>query len=415
MSEQEIEAEEGQVVQPEEVDEEQDDIYPPEEEQRRLTHEILKKGLERIGKIWTGKNYALVNMNCEKKKIKNLFNILFEYPHLRQINFSNNWISDISTVTSIKYLTHLNLTNNFIENLDAFRVPDTLTFLEDLNLTGNKIKELVNIEAKNLQRLNLSSNEITTCENFTGHQSINVLILKKNKLKNLKGIQNMRNLEQIYAAENPITNFYDLNNLPHLKKLHLRKTEIKNLDTTKPQEVQKEEGEEGAEEENQQKEEKKRIILRPEQDQIEKELLKQMPHLPLLHYINLRETKVYDVKEVFLFQAFPNLTSINVLGTDLAESTEHSIKEELIMNNKQLKHINKEVVEEEEVTEALNKRKERDEELVRQYEEEQERLKAEEEERQRLLEEERERLLEEERQRKEEEAAAAQNQQQQDE
>lgn len=44
-----------------------------------------------------------------------------------------------------------------------------------------------------------------------------------------------------------------------------------------------------------------------------------MPHLPLLNYINLRETKLSDAREVFLFSAFPNLSSVNVLGTELAD------------------------------------------------------------------------------------------------
>lgn len=61
------------------------------------------------------------------------------FQHLRKVNFTNNQISDASSLASIKYLTHLNLKQNAIENLDSFNVPGTFEFLEELNLENNKL------------------------------------------------------------------------------------------------------------------------------------------------------------------------------------------------------------------------------------------------------------------------------------
>lgn len=189
-------------------------------------------------------------------------------------------------------------------------------FLEELNLSGNKISELQKIEIQNLKVLDLSKNIITTCENFRGHPTLRVLVLRKNKLTNLEGVECLPNLEELYAAENPLTTISNLKDLPSLKKLHLRKTEIKVLSES-------------------------------------------VPFLQNLVYINLRESKLDKKEEMKALTEFKELRTLNVLATEMAENTEYNIKEELIMLMPKLKRINKENIEAEEVADALNKLKER--------------------------------------------------------
>lgn len=62
-----------------------------------------------------------------------------EYPFLRKINLSNNLLTEVKSLQSIKYLTHLNLQYNHMTDLNAFNVHDTFPFLEELNLDYNKI------------------------------------------------------------------------------------------------------------------------------------------------------------------------------------------------------------------------------------------------------------------------------------
>ncbi|EGR29281.1 leucine rich repeat protein [Ichthyophthirius multifiliis] len=344
MSEQNIENEDGEQQQKieEEPEIEQDDIYPPIEVQINQTHSILKQGLEKIGKISNGKNHSYTNLICERKNIRDLFELLTQYENLRFINFSNNLITDIHTITKIKYLTHLNLSNNQIDSLSVFNIPNTLNFLQELNLSGNKLTQLTPFKLRSLQKLNLNKNEITTCQEFRGHHTLAILEMRKNKLSDLKGIENSPNLQCLYVAENNITNINDLGKLPHLKILHLRKNPLKSLEILENQHV---------------------------------------PVFPLLNYINFRECKFEDLSQMKFLQAFPVLAQVNVLATEMTENGGYNIKEELIMLMNQLKRINKEPVEEDEVVAARDKLKERIEEQERQRQEEEERKKQEEEER----------------------------------
>jgi len=63
-----------------------------------------------------------------------------------------------------------------------------------VNLSSNKLTALGKIDLPMLRNLNLNENEIESCENFTGHDNLEVLEIRKNKLKNLKGIKNMKKL-----------------------------------------------------------------------------------------------------------------------------------------------------------------------------------------------------------------------------
>lgn len=58
-------------------------------------------------------------------------------------------------------------------------------------------------------------------EEFTGHDNIELLEIRKNKLKNCQGLGNMAKLTELYLDENEITDFSFLQNMPELKKLNL--------------------------------------------------------------------------------------------------------------------------------------------------------------------------------------------------
>lgn len=64
--------------------------------------------------------------------------------------------------------------------------------------------------------MNINENDISTAEFFDGHPTLEVLEMKVNKLKNLKGISNMPCLRELNVEENLLTNYRDLNNLDKL-------------------------------------------------------------------------------------------------------------------------------------------------------------------------------------------------------
>lgn len=151
----------------------------------------MSAGLDSIGKIADGTNYSFAHLNCPNKGLTQLYDVMEGYPHLRMINLSENKLTDVNTLTKIKYLRQLNLSKNEIANLQTFNHKGTLEFLEELNLSGNKITVLEPITVINLKHLNLNENQIATAEHFQGHPNLTVLEMRKNKLKNLKGVTHM--------------------------------------------------------------------------------------------------------------------------------------------------------------------------------------------------------------------------------
>jgi Leucine-rich repeat (LRR) protein len=120
----------------------------------------------------------------------------------------------------------LNASQNQIEELDIFSDASKLAYLQKVNLAQNQIKELPPIFLINLVTLNLTGNLISSAMKFTGHPTLRVLELRRNKLTTFAGIKNLPNLQELYAAENELTTLEGLENLPSLKKLNVRKNPV---------------------------------------------------------------------------------------------------------------------------------------------------------------------------------------------
>jgi Leucine-rich repeat (LRR) protein len=100
------------------------------------------------------------------------------------------------------------------------------------------------------------------------------LELRKNKLRKLKGISNMKNLRQLYVCENELTDIRGLENLPNLHKLSVRNNKIKS-------------------------------ILNP------------FPYLPSLSYINLRENHIAKLDEIKKIDT--HVTAVNILQNPITD------------------------------------------------------------------------------------------------
>jgi Leucine-rich repeat (LRR) protein len=64
---------------------------------------------------------------------------------------------------------------------------------------------------------------------WKGHHGIEILELRKNKLRKLKGISAMKNLKQLYVCENELTDIRGLEGLSSLQKLSVRNNKIKSI------------------------------------------------------------------------------------------------------------------------------------------------------------------------------------------
>lgn len=67
-----------------------------------------------------------------------------------------------------------------------------------------------------MKKLILTENEINTCANFNGHESLEFIDLGKNKLKSLTGLKDMPKLTELVLTENEIVSVMELEGVPNL-------------------------------------------------------------------------------------------------------------------------------------------------------------------------------------------------------
>ena len=310
----------------------------PNAEKKRV-HEIFKTGLSQVNKTYDNSGYAYTNLTLQEKELKDLHDILNNYPHLKHINISQNEVQNIDSIAAVPYLLTLNASTNLINSIELFTDSNVLSFMQFVNLSNNKIVKFPAIQLPRLRKLNLNENKIDSCEDFQGHPTLEVLELRKNKLKTCLGLRDMPALRELYLAENKIKGLTGLENLPSLKNLHLRQNLIK-------------------------------VLVKP------------LPDLPAIFHFNVRENRIADVKQIKKFKYFTSLKSATIIGNPVTEEL-GDVKKELIILLPQLTRINKDEVTPEDREDAAQEVRDRiaqEEERQRELEE---KLREEEEERKR--------------------------------
>lgn len=117
--------------------------------------------------------------------VEDLLNELQQYEHLQHLHMSKNGIRDISTIAYLPHLLTINVSSNALRSvkfLEELAGSDKLNFLQRMDLSSNKLRELTPIPQPRLNWLNLSSNGIKTCADFTGHDGLLTLLMSGNRL-----------------------------------------------------------------------------------------------------------------------------------------------------------------------------------------------------------------------------------------
>lgn len=322
----------------------------PKEPQNPLTAALLRKSLKKLSRTYSGLSYAYIELDLKEKELDEIGEELNNYTHLRDINISMNKFPHVNPVQNMTYLVRLDASKNEIRDMEVFTIAEKLQFLQILNLKENKIKELPNLQTNSLTELNLETNLVETCGNYTGLPSLTKLNLNQNRLKSCEGLVNMPEVKVIYLNENNIKSMKGLDNLPKLRKLRLKINKIENL------------------------------LNDPEA----------IPDLPSLEKLNISENKIKEVKQ-FSALKFPKLKKINVDANPYFEEANAGAKIEILIQLEDLgvKFVNKEEILPEDKDQAkvvkeerIQKDKEEAEERERQrIKEEEERKEKEEEER----------------------------------
>lgn len=124
-------------------------------------------------------------------------------------------------------LERLDLSNLNLENLKFL---NCFTYLEWLNLDGNRIKDIGPlVSLKNLKALLLRNNENLNFELLKKIQCLEFLVLDKNNIKNIDFLSELINLEYLSLSENNIEDITPLKKLINLEYILLDDNKIQDV------------------------------------------------------------------------------------------------------------------------------------------------------------------------------------------
>jgi len=183
-------------------------------------------------------NHALFNFTTVKitrpKNIKKIFNGLYEFDSVEKMFLDLHQYQHIPLVFNSLYkfkkLKELCVNSSIPIVIDGLEKLSNLKRLE-LGYNIGEIRGLENLV--NLQELNLCSNKITEIKGLENLIKLKKLNLRQNQIKEIKGLENLVNLQVLNLNYNQITEIKGLDNLVNLKKLGFsnnKLTEIKGLD-----------------------------------------------------------------------------------------------------------------------------------------------------------------------------------------
>jgi len=196
-----------------------------------LTHALLCESLSKIEMVVEGGGFAFTKLVCSDKELTHLGNLgtTDEYKQLKHVVLSNNKLSDISQLTQLPHLLTLQLENNQVQSLDCLQEAN-LPWCQKLNLSSNKLTSLPPLGV--LQRLrsaNFGSNEIESLAGFGAHPVLQELDLQENKLASLEGLGTLACLKRLVLAGNALTSLAGLD-APQLERLEAGRNQLASLE-----------------------------------------------------------------------------------------------------------------------------------------------------------------------------------------
>ncbi|GMF00012.1 unnamed protein product [[Candida] boidinii] len=167
-------------------------------------------------------------------KVKSLKDLKLErFKNLKYIFLRDNLIesiSDLKLIENKELIEEIDLYDNRINHISKH--VDEFKNIKTLDLSFNKIKNIKNIEnLTELENLYFVQNKISEIKNIENLQKLINLELGGNKIEIISEVMlKMKNLEQLWLGKNKILEFQNLNNLSNLKILSIQSNKIKNLE-----------------------------------------------------------------------------------------------------------------------------------------------------------------------------------------
>ncbi|OOQ96104.1 NEAT domain-containing leucine-rich repeat protein [Bacillus cereus] len=151
---------------------------------------------------------------------------LVKMDNLESLDLSNNKITNVAPLTEMKNVTSLYLAGNQIEDVAPLAKMEQLDYL---NVANNKISNVAPLsKLKNVTYLSLAGNQI---EDITPLYTLPLkdLVLTRNKVKDLSGIDQLNQLQELWIGKNEIKDVTPLSKMTQLKVLNLPNNELKDI------------------------------------------------------------------------------------------------------------------------------------------------------------------------------------------
>ena len=204
---------------------------------------------------WT-KYIENTNLKANKLDISNL-NGLEVHSYLTHIDLSNNLITNVDNIRFLINIIKLELRLNQLESIG--NVVCHLKYLKELDLSGNKqiiINQdnfssclsnqleslfLSSIDATrfdsignliNLHKLYLDDNKISNIDFLYNLTELNILNLENNEINDIKVISRLIKLHRLYLPHNKIESIHHLGGLIELRELSLAHNRIIDISST---------------------------------------------------------------------------------------------------------------------------------------------------------------------------------------
>ncbi|XP_026854013.2 leucine-rich repeat-containing protein 23 isoform X1 [Electrophorus electricus] len=194
-----------------------------------LTQDMIVPGLSLLCRTGNGLAHAFVKLDIKDRHLTDIV-LLRSFIHLRFLDISSNYLSDLSPLAALTQLLWLKGDGNRIEGFQGQPLGQ-LTYLQWLSLAVNHLCDVEGLGGPSLESLNLIGNGIQRmagleCQSLT---NLVTLELRGNRLETTDGIY-LPNLRCLYLAQNRITKLEGLEKLERLTTLHLRDNQLETLD-----------------------------------------------------------------------------------------------------------------------------------------------------------------------------------------
>ncbi len=187
-----------------------------------LTHKILNEIPENCRDVFVKTIYSLLKT---RKKFPLIQYINKNLEYFEDFEFEYNFIKNNGRIIGIFKNDIIYLNNHNIRKItDLDVINDKLENVKELDLSNNQISDLKGIENfPHIRVLKFNNNKIEKIEGVASLKSLEKLFLRNNKIKEIKNLKEFSSLKYLDLSNNPMITKIpeDLNKLPRLETVKL--------------------------------------------------------------------------------------------------------------------------------------------------------------------------------------------------